>query len=402
MPAKSSSRDKNKKLTDFFARRSSTSAPPLATSSSRAGSTTATISTTRGPATRASTAAVDRESSVNISKHAFALVSIYLFPSGAPSQVLSPSTMTTRKRARSPDGAKPIISSFPPTKLKSARKPSDAGRQTAVVYVPSPYSSCNSLAQRRTPVKVHNSLVTSPLDSSEQVVSSSQSDEAELVLPIPERRDFGRVAGDVHTWRRKTFESSNSSLPCEDAMEVDLFSSSSIRSSPLTNIAWSSSPPFGALVPSAEMSRSNTGSPTPIVASACLPSSPDTNDLSPLPPTPEPIDPETKTTKLIAEIKAKAFAANQSSDDSPPLSFYELEDSDDGDLLDEASLFRGTKERRYEFWVLMSRVLSPNPCHPVPNFPRHEQGVMYFHHHYQVCLQPSMARPLAELWITVL
>jgi hypothetical protein len=83
-----------------------------------------------------------------------------------------------------------------------------------------------------------------------------------------------------------------------------------------------------------------------MVASACLPSPPDTNELPPLPATPEPIDPEEKAAKLIAEIKARAYAANQSSDDEQPLAFRELEDSDDDDLNDDLPLIGNAKEQR--------------------------------------------------------
>ena len=256
--------------------------------------------------------------------------------------------MTTRKRARSPDSTNPSTSLLPPTKIKSARKLLDSERPTTLIYVTSPFSSHKSLVQGPTPVQAHNNtLVVSPLDSSEKFVYSSQSDEAELALPIPETRDLGKVVEGVHTWRRKTFGSSTSSplRVHEDAMEIDLPPSSPIRGSPLTD-AWSASPPFDADVRSGATSRSNTAFQTPIIASGCLPSAPDTNELPPLPPTPEPIDSEAKTAKLIAEIKAKAFAANQSSDDEPPLSFRELEDSDDDDLIDELPLVGSAKKRR--------------------------------------------------------
>lgn len=254
--------------------------------------------------------------------------------------------MTTRKRARSPDSINPSASPIRPTKLKSTRKPSDSECPKTIIYVTSPFSR-NSLTQRSTPVEVHNNtLLTSPLDSSEQVVYSSQSDEAELALPIAESRDLGKVVEGVHTWRRKTFESSNPSPPRtpEDAMEVHLLPSSPARSSPSAH-AWDVSPPFDTAIRSAATSRSNTTVQTPVAASACLPSSPDTDELPPLPLTPEPIDSETKTARLIAEIKARAFAANQSSDNEP-LAFHELEDSDDGDLIDELPLAGGGGKRR--------------------------------------------------------
>lgn len=190
-------------------------------------------------------------------------------------------------------------------------------------------------------------MVASPLDSSKQVVYSSQSDEAELVLPIPESRHLENAVDGIHTWRRKAFESSHSSSACarEDAMEVDTPPSSPIRSSPVAS-ARSASPHFDAPVRSVATTRSSAAFQTPLVASACLPSPPDTNELPPLPATPEPIDPEAKAAKLIAEIKARAYAANQSSDDEQPLAFRELEDSDDGDLNDDLPLIGKAKEQR--------------------------------------------------------
>ena len=125
-------------------------------------------------------------------------------------------------------------------------------------------------------------------------------------------------------------------------MEVDLPPSLPIHASPLSHVS-NPSPPVR--IGSAATPRSNTALQSPIVA-AFLPSSPDTNEFSPLPPTPEPLDPDAKTVKLIAEIKARAFAANQSSDDDRPLAFRELEDSDDDDIVDELPLVSGTKQRR--------------------------------------------------------
>lgn len=187
----------------------------------------------------------------------------------------------------------------------------------------------------------------SPSDSSKQVVCSSQSDEAELVFPVPESRDLGKVVEGIHTWRRKASESSNSSSPRarENAMEVDTPPSSPNRGSPVASVQ-SASHYFGAPVHTTAAPRSSPAFQTPIVASACLPSPPDTNELPPLPATPEPIDPEAKTAKLIAEIKARAYAASQSSDDEQPLAFRELEDSDDDDLIDDLPLIGNAKEQR--------------------------------------------------------
>lgn len=129
-------------------------------------------------------------------------------------------------------------------------------------------------------------------------------------------------------------------------MVVDTPPSSPIRGSPVPSVR-SASPRFEVPTRPAETPRSSATFRTPIVASASLPSPPDTNELPPLPPTPEAIDPEAKTAKLIAEIKARAFAANQSSDDEQPLAFRELEDSDDGDLADDLPLIGDKKKQRW-------------------------------------------------------
>ncbi|KAF8554699.1 hypothetical protein OG21DRAFT_1508593 [Imleria badia] len=350
MPAKSSLRDKNKKLTDFFVQKPSASVPPLATSSAPAATTTRR---SMRPATRASTAAIDREFSVNTS---------------APPQTRGASTTATRKRARSPD-INPSTPPRPPPKPKSPRKfmktfhSDPSKRPTAVVYVTSPFR--NSGAQRSTPAQAHsNTLVASPSDSSKQVVCSSQSDEAELALPIPESRDFGKGVEGIHTWRQKASEFLHSSSPRapEGAMVVDTPPSSPMRGSPVVS-ARSASPRFDAPVRSVETPRSSAAFQTP---SACLPSPPDTDELPPLPPTPEPIDPEAKTAKLIAEIKARAFAANQSSDDEQPLTFRELEDSDDGDLIDDLPLISNKKKQSSRFPGPSNDVFS-SPLSSVPS-----------------------------------
>lgn len=194
----------------------------------------------------------------------------------------------------------------------------------------------------------HNyTLVVSPSDASKQVVCSSQSDEAELVLPTPESRNMGKVAEGIQSWRQKASEFSHSSSPCarDDAMEVDTPPSSPIHDSPVTP-AQSASPPFDAPVRSAVTPRSSSALQTSIVASTGLPSPPETDKLPPLPSTPEPMDPEAKTARIIAEIRARAFAANQSSEDEELLIFRELEDSDDDDLVGDLPLMNNAKGKR--------------------------------------------------------
>ncbi|KAG6372341.1 hypothetical protein JVT61DRAFT_7781 [Boletus reticuloceps] len=375
MPPKSSLRDKNKKLTDFFTQRPPVPVPPPATSSGPTATTSPTTRRSLRTASRASTLAapIDREFS---SKYAFAFTSrsTSLTPPDAPPQTRNVSTTATRKRARSPDSNDPSAYPRPPPKPKSPKKPMrifkpdpHAKRPTAVVYVTSPFR--NSATQRPTLEQVHkNALVASPSDSSKQVVCSSQADEAELVLPIPESRDLGNVVGSIHAWRKKTSEFSHSSSPCarEDAMKVDTPPSSPIRSSPVIS-ARSPSRHLGAPVRSVATPGSNATFKIPIVAPACLPSLPDTNELPPLPATPEPMDPEAKTAKLIAEIKARAFTTNQSSDDEKPLEYRELEDSDDDDLSDDLPLISNAKKQSSQSRAAWAPSVFSSPLSSVPS-----------------------------------
>lgn len=128
-------------------------------------------------------------------------------------------------------------------------------------------------------------------------------------------------------------------------MEVDTPPSSPIHDSPVTP-AQSASPPFDAPVRSAVTPRSCSVLQTSIVASTGLPSPPETDKLPPLPSTPEPMDPEAKTARIIAEIRARAFTANQSSEDEELLIFRELEDSDDDDLVGDLPLMNNAKGKR--------------------------------------------------------
>lgn len=128
-------------------------------------------------------------------------------------------------------------------------------------------------------------------------------------------------------------------------MEVDTPPSSPTLGSAVAS-ARTPSPYFNAPVRSAATPGSSAAPQTPVVASVGLPSPPDSNELPPLPPTPKPIDPEAKTAMLIAEIRARAFAGNQSSDEEHPLEFRELDDSDDDDLIDDLPLIGNAKEPR--------------------------------------------------------
>ncbi|KAG9316538.1 hypothetical protein JVU11DRAFT_2588 [Chiua virens] len=320
MPPKTSSRNKNRKLTDFFLQPSSASAPLSTTPSApmeKAATTSATRIQTR-LVTRASKAIMEDECSAH----------------NAP-RLRSVST-ASRKRAHSPDAPIDLTTSSP-TRRKSPKKrmkvfgsDPDVEKPTAVVYVKSPFPPRNTQKLATPHAHSNTLLVTSPTDSSNQVIYSSQSDEAELVLPTLEPRDLGKVVEGVHTWRLRMFQTSTPSplRVRKDAIDVDPSSSSPLRGSLRGQ---SPSLHLDASHRSTGTTKRSASPQTPLDASTCLPSPPDTKELPPLPSTPKSLDPETKTARIIAEIQAKARAAALSSDGEETLVYRELEDSDDDD-----------------------------------------------------------------------
>ncbi|KIK79819.1 hypothetical protein PAXRUDRAFT_262000 [Paxillus rubicundulus Ve08.2h10] len=385
----------NRRLTEFFApsppSTSSSSLPlPSSTSmSSRAPATASTTNTFRQsasssrPVTRASKAAAQRRSLPSTSPSNFANP-LALFPrthshSGAPSprQTRSASAMATRssrKRARSPDNhlsASHIVGT--PPKLKSPNKRmkkfesnSESEPPQGVIYATSPHSSRKPRARhhlssatpnRSTSIQglaASQSLcninpIASPSGSSKQVVYSSQSDEMELVLPVLESSNLGKVKEDVQGWRHKTFESSGLSLSQaqNDTTKPALLPFSPLRCSPAVSVC-GPSPHSDATAHIRSVTGSDNStvlSETPFYQATCLPSPSDTNEAPPLPPTPQPLDKESKTSKLIADIKARAYAASHFSNDEKPLQFRDLEDSDDDDLDDFLPIGEGKGKR---------------------------------------------------------
>ncbi|KAF8844378.1 hypothetical protein BDN67DRAFT_770368 [Paxillus ammoniavirescens] len=375
----------NRKLTDFFASSlspSPTSSFPLPSSlsisSSKAPATASTISNTfrqsassSRPVTRASKAAAERHSFPGTSSSNFAN-SLTLLPpthphSGPPSprQTCSASAMATRsslKRARSPDNhlsASHIVNTPPKLKppnkrMKKFESNSESEPPQGVIYVTSPFSSPRKPLARHplssaTPNRSASiqglaasqspNPVASPSDSSKQVVYSSQSDEMELVLPVLESSDRGKVKEDVQRWRHKTFEYSGSLLSqaLDDTIDLVPLPPSPSRFSPAASVG-GPSPHSDATAHIRSVTTSDSStvlSETPFLPAMCLPSPPDTTEAPPLPPTPQPLDKESKTAKLIADIKARAYAANHFSNDEKPLQFRELENSDDDDLDDD-------------------------------------------------------------------
>jgi len=161
---------------------------------------------------------------------------------------------------------------------------------------------------------IHDDLADLSPHSSRQVVDSSQSDEVELVLPLCKSRDSLNLRAPKR--RRVTLATPDIHRP----MEVD-------------------APDFSPDTPM-----------TPI-HSFVLPLATDEASSLPLPATPKALDGETKAAKLIADIRARAFAsANFSSEEDKPLQYRDLDDSDD----DELEISHVTQGDRYRYMSVSS------------------------------------------------
>lgn len=215
-----------------------------------------------------------------------------------PADTSAQRTMTTRsvaKRVHSPEilpGAS-HVSVLRKSSYKRARV-----EETPLEPTRRPVTS-TSPPEERTPV-------SSPAPS-EQLIHTSQSDEMDLTLSTPLRRDSDQVRKDIEMWKKGAVASSASPKRRETVREDSPLS-------PLTSLATS------------PVQNTETPIQTPICAFS--PSSPL------FPPTPKALDPDTKAANLIAEIKARAFASVcPPSGDEKLLKYRELDDSDEDDLL---------------------------------------------------------------------
>ncbi|KAL4078460.1 hypothetical protein V8B97DRAFT_2003666 [Scleroderma yunnanense] len=285
----------DRKVTDFFARLPSTSASPAKKPST---------SPTMPPKSRqvaSSSLPVTRGSTRTARNH-------------TPEDHTPSSAITTRSAknpALSSDSRLNVAS--PPANTPVLRKSSN--KRARMQKTPTQQVSQD--------LRMDNSPGPSP-GSSSQVVDSSQFEEEELVLPTRKRRDF------VKRHASKRMRVTPVSPEFHQSMDVE------------TPDPFPGTPAVPATIPSLHPDvrsippSSNKLSPkTPIHPSAWFPSPPDTSEASSvlLPPTPEALNAETKTAKLIADIKAKAFSsANLSSDEGEPLRYRELDVSEDDDL----------------------------------------------------------------------
>ncbi|KAG6841874.1 hypothetical protein C0991_005604 [Blastosporella zonata] len=135
--------------------------------------------------------------------------------------------------------------------------------------------------------------ISSPEPCSE-LVPTSQSDELELAPTISSQRDPKQVNRSVDEWRHNT-----ASAP--SFLSDDIF----IGSSNVPSFNFGCTPPRDVIIPA----------------------------ISPLPPSPLPLDPKTKAEQIIADIKAKAADSLKNRPQTPVREFKdELSDSDDDDM----------------------------------------------------------------------
>lgn len=236
------------------------------------------------------------------------------------------------KRALSSDNC--IGTVLPPTKNRVLRKSSNKRarmqdmptqpvrqdvRASPSKAVPQAPTVPNNPASLNEPFEmlIHDDPAGFSPHSRRQVVDSSQSDEVELVLPLCKSRDSLNLQAPKR--RRVTLASPDVHRP----MAVD-------------------APDFPP--------------DTPMVSGIVTPIHPfvlplPTNEASslPLPVTPKALDGETKAAKLIADIRARAFAsANVSSEDDKPLQYRDLDDSED----DELEISPVTQGNRYGYMLV--------------------------------------------------
>ncbi|KAG2150604.1 hypothetical protein DEU56DRAFT_37316 [Suillus clintonianus] len=234
----------------------------------------------------------------------------------------------SRKRPRSPDqclGTSHLLSSSLSAKARTPLKrkkkfdsDSESERPSTVIYVQRPGSPLKPSTLALPPTVPHT---PSP---SKHLIFSSQSDEMELVLPVPDTSSLSQVKEQVHSWRQNTLASPSSSV-IHDSSPCDVGTTNAglpeLVTSPFNDDARSRS---ATSLPSAPPE-------TPLQPSASLPSPPDTAGALPLPATPT-SDKAHKTAELIASIKAKAFADSPLSDEEKNYTFRELDESSDDDL----------------------------------------------------------------------
>jgi len=172
----------------------------------------------------------------------------------------------------------------------------------------------------------------SSLHSSSSLVPSSQSDEEELA-PLRSKAQSTDVKEAVDHWRKEALPPSPD-VDNDDDRAAQMEIEPSLSSSPLTSRFTSplTEPEHGTKLqrptPASPFSPGFGHIPTP-------PYTDRHSDDVTMPPTPIALDPATKAAQIIADIKARAYAATLlSPESSPSLEFKdELSDSSDDEML---------------------------------------------------------------------
>ncbi|KAG1732199.1 uncharacterized protein EDB91DRAFT_1152137 [Suillus paluster] len=303
--AKAKIPERNLRVTDFFAKRPAQAPSSSPAESSQPRSVALATRSRRSNKSKSSSETVSVFNKQSMASTSTPIISVSCtsssttasrtYSSACPKTptgiMVSPPTTSivprsSQKRPRSPDkrsSASHLLSATPDRTPHKRKKKFDSDSESEL---PSAVIYPSTLAPP--PTGPHTP------SSSKHLIYSSQSDEMELVVPIPDT---------LHKWRQNTLVSPSSS-PC-DAGTTD------------------AGPPKPVISPLQTNHGTNSPPETPPQPSASLPSPPDTEGALPLPATP-----------LIASIKAKAFADSPLSDEEKNYSFRELDESSDDDLED--------------------------------------------------------------------
>ncbi|KAH7913893.1 hypothetical protein BJ138DRAFT_1144969 [Hygrophoropsis aurantiaca] len=320
--------------------------------------------------------------------------------------VLASDRRTSLKRPHSPEHqdtisyATTVQPKTPNKRKKKFESDSESGRPEGIVYVnkagspikivrpPAKVPSTPLKSQSTTVLSVqglNNPMVPFQISgtafspsscSTRALLSTSQSDEIELILPDRNDAAIGEVNEHVQKWRQKAVVSPCSSVDKDwnnsgTAMDIDLEESSSPHNTPVDTLSPAATSPVPSEADVSAQLRVGS-SPASSLFSGTSPvftSSPSASGSQPLsmPVTPGALDTDTKTAQVIADIKAKAYAASLSSSDDnrPPLEFRELEDSDDDEF--ELPTSKLTDERKLLFAPQTSRDIFSSPLTSLPS-----------------------------------
>ncbi|RDB24989.1 hypothetical protein Hypma_007853 [Hypsizygus marmoreus] len=399
-------------ISDYFTRKPTVSqtastAPKLASSISVGGQSQNAKNIKASSDKSASVSSVSQASSYGTSKSSITLVvsdassspktrvrtimdgvEIVSPPKAATAQYLCPPRNAAKSRSRSPDMrgiASPSSRSGRNTASGRQRKSkfdsdSDAEKPGSAVYIsrshvrsdseantpiptPAPLRSTENLtynhSQDRENTRKKARLSTpdpAVLSIAGDLVPSSQSEELELAPTRPPMRDPRLVQRNVNKWRQNARSPSPPSFFNDVPMDVDSGDVFSSTSNSGVNSALD--------VTKSECGLSQGQTPPP------QPGRP--SSLSPLPPSPTALDPETKAARIIAEIKRKAYDESLlSQPDSPIAEFKEdLSDSSDEDnyLLLSPSRGRGKDNSTAMYKISATKQASTSATQPAGRY----------------------------------